>query len=90
MPQWRPTMPRTPFVERTIRLWLALALALACLVAGLIVGTLVGQAANHDDRYDRPPGFAPRGQDGELRQGRPPRGPWGGRRQRPPLPSPSR
>jgi hypothetical protein len=60
MPQWYPAVPRTPFRDRVIRLWAALAVAAACLVVGLGVGIAIGHATSDDDRgpgrFDRFPG----------------------------------
>ena len=60
MPQWYPAVPKRPFSERVIKLWVALAVALACLVVGLGVGVAIGHATADDDRgpgrFDRFPG----------------------------------
>jgi hypothetical protein len=61
MPQWYPAVPRTPFRDRTTRLWLALTVALACLVVGLGVGVAIGHATGDDDRA---PGHFERFPDG--------------------------
>jgi hypothetical protein len=60
MPQWYPAMPRTPFRDRVVKLWAAVAGAFACLAVGLGAGFAIGHAADDDGpaRFGCPPGGA--------------------------------
>jgi hypothetical protein len=49
MPRWYPALPRTPFRDRIVKLWAALAIATAGLAVGLGVGFAIGHATGDDD-----------------------------------------